>query len=78
MSHPKRDPVPIPSALTRQERLVLKLAAEGMTNRQIADLLYVKQRTADIHLTNIYRKLAVHSRLQAVMVAKQQGLLPDP
>jgi DNA-binding NarL/FixJ family response regulator len=40
------------------------MAAEGPTNREIAQMLYVTQRTVEVHLTSIYRKLAISSRSQ--------------
>ena len=40
------------------------MAAEGPTNREIAQTLYVTQRTVEVHLTSIYRKLAISSRSQ--------------
>jgi DNA-binding NarL/FixJ family response regulator len=40
------------------------LAAEGPTNREIAQALFVTQRTVEVHLTSIYRKLAINSRSQ--------------
>jgi DNA-binding CsgD family transcriptional regulator/tetratricopeptide (TPR) repeat protein len=48
--------------LTPQETVVAKLAASGMTNRQIATELLVSTRTVGVHLTRIYAKLGVHSR----------------
>ena len=40
------------------------MAAEGPTNREIAQALFVTQRTVEVHLTSIYRKLAITSRSQ--------------
>jgi DNA-binding NarL/FixJ family response regulator len=40
------------------------MAAEGPTNREIAQALFVTQRTVEVHLTSIYRKLAISSRSQ--------------
>jgi DNA-binding CsgD family transcriptional regulator len=51
-------------ALTGGERRVAQLAAEGLTNRQIADSLYVTVRTVESHLSNVYRKLGVHTRIE--------------
>ena len=41
-----------------------EMAAEGPTNREIAQALFVTQRTVEVHLTSIYRKLAISSRSQ--------------
>ena len=49
-------------ALTPSERRVSGLAAEGMTNKQIAQALFVTQRTIEMHLSNAYGKLEIDSR----------------
>ena len=51
-------------ALTARERQASELAADGLTNRQIATLMSVTPNTIEYHLTNAYRKLGVNSRLQ--------------
>jgi DNA-binding CsgD family transcriptional regulator len=56
--------------LTRTERTVATLVAQGLTNRQIAEQLFVSPRTVDAHLAHIFRKLDIRSRarLAALMV----------
>lgn len=56
--------------LTRAERAVAELVAEGLTSRQIAEQLFVSPRTVDAHLSHIFRKLEIASRakLAALMV----------
>ncbi|WP_111720229.1 AAA family ATPase [Homoserinimonas sp. OAct 916] len=49
-------------SLTRSERRVADLAAEGHSNRHIAETLYVTLKTVEVHLSNSYRKLNIHSR----------------
>jgi DNA-binding CsgD family transcriptional regulator len=49
-------------ALTASERRVADLAAEGQTNRDIAQILYVTPKTIEVHLSNAYRKLGIASR----------------
>jgi len=49
-------------ALTASERRVAALAAEGQTNRDIAQALFVTPKTVEVHLTNAYRKLGIRSR----------------
>jgi DNA-binding CsgD family transcriptional regulator len=49
-------------ALTGSERRVAELAAAGSTNREIAQLLFVTERTVEVHLTSAYRKLGIRSR----------------
>lgn len=57
-----RGPAEGGSALTRREREVAALVAEGLTNRQIAERLFISERTADGHLEHIREKLGVSSR----------------
>jgi DNA-binding NarL/FixJ family response regulator len=52
------------SPLTRREREVAALIARGLTNRQIAEALFVSERTADTHVEHILAKLGVGSRAQ--------------
>jgi DNA-binding NarL/FixJ family response regulator len=62
--------------LTAREQEVLKLAAKGMTNREIASELSISPRTAQVHLSNIFAKLGVGSRTEAVLYALRKGWLP--
>jgi LuxR family maltose regulon positive regulatory protein len=61
--------------LSKREREVLQLIADGLTNRQIADRLTVTLHTIKKHTSNIYTKLGVRSRTQAVAAARDQQLL---
>jgi DNA-binding NarL/FixJ family response regulator len=61
--------------LTEREREVLSVAAEGLTAREIADRLGVRERTITTHLARIYGKLGVTSRLGALRVAARSGLV---
>ena len=63
-------------ALTEREREVLALLAQGMTNKDIAQTLFLSVRTVEAHLHNIYGKLNVASRTEAVLWAVQHGLEP--
>ncbi|MFS0780504.1 LuxR C-terminal-related transcriptional regulator [Bacillus sp. 1P06AnD] len=60
--------------LTPREMDVLKLLASGATNRSIAGQLYLSEGTIRVYLTNIYSKLDVQSRAQAILLAKEWGL----
>jgi len=62
-------------ALTAREMEVLRLAAKGMTNREIADRLHISVRTVQVHLSNIFGKLGVGSRTEAVLYALRRGWL---
>ena len=61
--------------LTEREMEVLKLAARGITNREIASELVISIRTVQVHLSNIFGKLGVGSRTEAVVYALRKGLL---
>jgi NarL family two-component system response regulator LiaR len=61
--------------LTERERDILRLAACGMSNARIAARLSVSLRTVQAHLTNIFNKLGVGSRTEAVIVCLRRGLL---
>lgn len=60
-------------SLTERELEVLRLAALGHSNREIADQLYVSPRTVQSHMANIFGKLNVGSRTEAVMVGLKRG-----
>lgn len=64
-----------PDHLTSREMQVLKLAAQGMTNREIAYELTISVRTVQTHLSNVFGKLEVGSRTEAVLHALREGWL---
>lgn len=61
--------------LTAREIEVLGLVAAGRTNRQIGEALYVSEKTASVHVSNILRKLGVASRVEAAAVAQRLGAI---
>jgi len=61
--------------LSERERQVLRLIAEGLTNREIAERLYLAMSTVKTHINNLYGKLGVSKRTQAVARGRQLGLL---
>jgi len=62
--------------LTRREKEVASLVARGLTNRQIGQELVISERTVDKHVTNLLKKLNVHSREQvAVRMAERRAQL---
>jgi DNA-binding CsgD family transcriptional regulator len=61
-AHPRRPAVTGRDALTPSERRVATMAAGGMTNREIAQSLFVTPKAVQFHLGNVYRKLGVSSR----------------
>jgi NarL family two-component system response regulator LiaR len=60
-------------SLTDRELEVLRLAAQGLSNRDIAEKLFVSPRTIQSHMANIFGKLQVGSRTEAVMVGLRRG-----
>jgi DNA-binding NarL/FixJ family response regulator len=61
--------------LTRRELEILRLAADGHSNAQLARMLWVTEQTVKFHLSNIYRKLDVSNRTEASRWAQRHGLL---
>ncbi len=62
-------------ALTDREREILALVAEGHTNREIADSLFISVKTVETHKSNIMEKLNLHKRAELVRYAINKGLL---
>ena len=71
-SHTKYQPC---LSLTNREREVLRLVAEGHTDRKVAEVLVISHRTVNRHLSNIFAKLDVSSRAAAVASAIWQGFV---
>ena len=70
---PPRDPSP--SRLTERETEVLRLIAQGHTNREIAELLHLSPRTVETHRANVRAKLHLDSRVELLRYAVKHGLL---
>jgi DNA-binding CsgD family transcriptional regulator len=68
--------VNVVEALTPREQEVLQLAAIGLSNEEIAGRFVISAGTVKVHLSNIYGKLGVTKRIQAIAKAKSLGLLP--
>lgn len=66
------------ATLTKREREVILLIGEGLRNKQIADRLFVSETTVRHHLTSIFSKLCVSSRLDLVVYAYRHGLALPP
>jgi DNA-binding CsgD family transcriptional regulator/tetratricopeptide (TPR) repeat protein len=64
--------------LSRREREVLALIAEGRTNREIGERLFISQKTVGVHVGNILAKLGASGRVEAAMVAIRLELVPTP
>lgn len=70
---------PADEPLTERELDVLKLVAKGLSNQEIADRLFISERTAGVHVGRILSKLHLANRTQAALYALREGLAPlDP
>jgi DNA-binding CsgD family transcriptional regulator len=63
-------------AITRRELEILELIATGMSNREIADKLFVSENTVKTHSSRLFDKLSAKRRTQAVQIGKELGLIP--
>ena len=82
--------VPVPSAMpfalneerlkllgiTKRELEILELMASGMSNREIAEKLFVSENTVKTHSSHLFDKLGARRRTQAVQLGKEMGLIP--
>ena len=62
--------------VTRRELEILELIAKGLSNREIADKLFVSENTVKTHSSRLFDKLSAKRRTQAVQVGKELGLIP--
>lgn len=62
--------------MTGREVEVLMYIAQGHTCGDVAEFLYVSKRTVDFHLGNVYEKLRVKNRVQAILAGGRLGLIP--
>jgi DNA-binding CsgD family transcriptional regulator len=70
-ARPRRAAVTGLEALTASERRVAEMAAEGLTNREIAQALFVTEKTIEWHLGQAYRKLEIRSRSELPSVLRE-------
>ena len=68
---------PVTHRLSAREVEVLRLVADGRSNGEIADALFIARKTAGVHVTHILDKLGVTNRVEAAMAAARLGLLED-
>jgi DNA-binding CsgD family transcriptional regulator len=64
--------------LSPRETEILRLAALGRTSKEMAAELDIRERTVNWHLSNVFRKLGVKSRTEAVVLALEKGLIRAP
>ncbi len=63
------------AGLSERQQEVLQLLASGARNQEIADQLFLSLRTVKFHVENLYRKLGVRTRTEAVRVARERSIL---
>jgi DNA-binding NarL/FixJ family response regulator len=68
--------IPLPEALTPRQTRILKLLSQGFSAQEVSEKLGITYYTVTTHIKNIYNKLQVNSRSEAIYQAIQQGLLP--
>ena len=64
-------------ALTNREREVLYMAAQGLTNIDIANRLFISRRTVEVHRSSMMQKLGLNTQTDLIRYALQHGILPD-
>ncbi|HEY6960679.1 MAG TPA: LuxR C-terminal-related transcriptional regulator [Gaiellaceae bacterium] len=64
--------------LTLRQVEILRLVGEGRTNREVGRALWVTEETVKFHLANIYRRLSVHGRRDAIAWAVENGIVTEP
>ena len=69
------DSINDPDALTARQKEVLNLIAKGLLNKEIADRLYISERTVKFHVSEILAKLGAGNRTEAVAIATEKGLI---
>lgn len=62
--------------ITKRELEILSLIAAGLSNREIAEKLFVSENTVKTHSSRLFEKLSVKRRTQAVQIGKEHGLIP--
>lgn len=62
--------------ITKRELEILELIAQGLSNREIADKLFVSENTVKTHSSRLFDKLSARRRTQAVQIGKEMGIIP--
>ena len=72
-THERGRPVCCWDSLTNTERRVATLVAEGLTNREVGERMFLSRHTVDFHLRRVYLKLHINSRVQLTRLVIEQG-----
>jgi DNA-binding CsgD family transcriptional regulator len=64
-------------SLTESERKLIPLVVDGLTNRAIADRLYVSVHTVNTHMRHIFTKLGINTRVELTRLAVERGAITD-
>jgi LuxR family maltose regulon positive regulatory protein len=75
IAKPEHAPRPEPGVLSPRERDVMRLVANGLSNRDVGDALFISEETVKTHMRRIFEKLEVSSRTQAINRSQQLGLI---
>ena len=79
IDQPPPEPKPVTSiGLTRREQEVLRLPAQGLSNKELARSLVISEKTIEFHLKNLFEKLSVTSSVAAALWIKEHDLLSNP
>ncbi|OIK09713.1 hypothetical protein BIV60_23155 [Bacillus sp. MUM 116] len=70
-----REPADKGISINEKERKILTELVKGKTNKQIAQSMFIGQRTLEYSLTNLFQKLGVHTRIEAIVKVKDMGLI---
>ena len=63
------------SPLTKREREIFQLVAEGFTNQKIGEMLFISPKTVDRHRSNMMKKMKIHSAREIIELARQSGII---
>src|SRR3954447_2100308 len=75
---PRPEPPKAVDELTARERDIFRLIAEGLSNAEISERLFISDTTVKTHVTHVFSKLDVRDRVQAVVLAYQSGVFEEP